>query len=548
MPVLIESALRVTLLAVAVGVVLAALRIRPARIAHAAWSGVAVLMLLMPVLVAWGPEAALPVLPAAERVRSPTRPPSAVVNDSRGVMTASPQRASDTPGQGWERAGLLAYTTVALVLLLRIGVGLRHASRLRREATVLAGRLTHPRCSTPITVGLWRPAIVLPRDWTDWPPSELAAVIAHETEHVRWRDPLIGCVTLTARAMFWFHPLAWWMHRRVATLAEHACDGAVLAQGHDPQAYAALLVKFAHSLRMAGGRVALRGTMMPGNGLGSRLEMLQQPQRLLTTRPRLVAAAVAYAAAVVLASAATPIDAAAPLRDAAAAVPVAQGQTAWRAASSEHFDIYFAPAQAGRVSDLAYEAERAYAHLSADMKYDLSDRVSVVLVDRDRDIGGGWIGAADFRRGVDGRPPMSVIVVSSESLDSQPGIMLHELTHSFALQIVPEATRDAPWLIEGLADHQRGVWAAESVRRVRDAIGSAWIPRIEAIGNTERYWSHALFDFMADTYGREGIRRCLFVLRARSRLTEAIPVAFGTSMDEFDRAFRAYLTARFGER
>jgi hypothetical protein len=462
-------------------------------------------------------------------------------------MPPPAERPAASPDWNWQRAALLAYGAVASVLLLRIAIGLRHASQLRAEAVVIDGRLTHPCCSTPITVGLWSPAIVLPPDWVDWPPSQLAAVVAHEREHMRWRDPLMACVTLAVRAIFWFHPLAWWLHRRVATLAEQACDAAVLAQGHDRQGYAALLLKFARSLRVAGGRVAVRGTMMAGNGLEARLRMLEQPRRPVSTRPRLLAAGVACAAAVVLASATTPTNAAAPLRGAPLPLPLAQNGAPWLTSSSEHFDIYFTPPQAGRVGDLTYDAERAYTDLSTAMKYDLNDRVRLVLVDRDRDIENGQRWTADITRG-SARRTASVIVISTESLDGQPGILLHELTHSFVLQIAPEATRVAPGLIEGLADHQRGVWTADAVRGVRDAIGSAWIPRLEDIGNADRFWSHALFDFVAERYGGEGIRRCLFVLRSRPRLAEAIPVAFGTSMEAFEQAFRAYLTARFGER
>jgi hypothetical protein len=546
MEILAESAVRVTLLTAAVGGVLAALRIRSPRAAHVAWCGVAIAMLLMPLMVAWGPEAAVPVLPGRQRLLSSTGAPSTAVDERRGVMPPPAKRPTASPDWNWQRPALLAYGAIASLLVLRIVIGLRHASRLQAEAIVIDGRLTHPCCSTPITVGLWSPAIVLPPDWVDWPPSELAAVVAHEREHMRWRDPLMAFLTLAVRAIFWFHPLAWWMHRRVATLAEEACDAAVLAQGHDRQGYAALLLKFARSLSVAGGRIAVRGTMMAGNGLEARLRMLEQPQRPVSTRPRLLVAGVACAAAVVLASAATPTNAAAPFRGAPVPAPLAQNGARWLSSSSEHFDIYFMAPQAGRVGDLTYEAERAYIDLSADMKYDLNDRVRLVLVDRERDIQNAQHWTADITRSA--RWTASVIVISTESLDGQPGILLHELTHSFVLQIAPEATRVAPGLIEGLADHQRGVWTTGAVRGVREAIGSAWMPRLEDIGHADRFWSHAMFDFVADRYGREGIRRCLFVLRSRPRLAEAVPVAFGTSMEAFEQEFRAYLTARFGER
>jgi hypothetical protein len=138
-------------------------------------------------------------------------------------------------------------------------------------------------------------------------------------------------------------------------------------------------------------------------------------------------------------------------------------------------------------------------------------------------------------------------VISTESLEERPGIIVHELTHYFAFEIIPEASRMAPWLIEGLAEHERGMWDADDVQRSRDAAASGQIPAFDSLADSDRHWAHALFDFVAAEYGAEGIRQYLFVLRTRSRPTDAIPVAFGVSLGEFSRAFRAYVVTRFGE-
>ena len=80
MDILAESAARITVLAFGVVVVLRALNIRSPRVAHRVWTAVVVVMLLLPIFVAWGPEFAVPLLssdaastlrlPAADRVAS----------------------------------------------------------------------------------------------------------------------------------------------------------------------------------------------------------------------------------------------------------------------------------------------------------------------------------------------------------------------------------------------------------------------------------------------------------------------------------------------
>jgi beta-lactamase regulating signal transducer with metallopeptidase domain len=79
--------------------------------------------------------------------------------------------------------------------------------------------LTSDRCVTPITVGWFAPVLILPRDWSRWPAEQLAVVLTHEQEHARRHDPLVQWLALFSRAMFWFHPLAWWLERRLAALA-----------------------------------------------------------------------------------------------------------------------------------------------------------------------------------------------------------------------------------------------------------------------------------------------------------------------------------------
>ena len=115
------------------------------------------------------------------------------------------------------------------------------------------GRLTSAACASPVTVGWLRPVVILPETWQEWSHNKLDAVLTHEHAHVRRRDPLVQWFALLNRAVFWFHPLAWWLERRLSVLAEQTCDDAVLARGHDPHDYSEYLLDTARSLGVAGG-------------------------------------------------------------------------------------------------------------------------------------------------------------------------------------------------------------------------------------------------------------------------------------------------------
>jgi outer membrane protein len=228
-------------------------------------------MLVLPFAIAWTPDVSLRVLPPAySNAPIAVAPPSA--STSVAVISMEPATAELTPAPSWNwQAWLLAlYCAGTAVLLTRLAIGTVRVSLLAREATVVNGELTSARIATPFTFGLLRPRVLLPEGWDRWPATRLAIVLDHEHAHAARRDPLVQWLALLNRAVFWFHPLAWWLERRLAALAEEACDAAVLARGHSASDYSECMLDLA---RMSGRRPMQRlvGTPMPGSALPARI-------------------------------------------------------------------------------------------------------------------------------------------------------------------------------------------------------------------------------------------------------------------------------------
>jgi TonB family protein len=96
----------------------------------------------------------------------------------------------------------------------------------------------------PGLVGILRPILLLPTNIdTSLAPDELASIIAHEHCHLRHRDNLTAAIHMLVQALFWFHPLVWWIGARLISERERACDEAVLASGNDPGTYAEAILK-----------------------------------------------------------------------------------------------------------------------------------------------------------------------------------------------------------------------------------------------------------------------------------------------------------------
>ena len=105
----------------------------------------------------------------------------------------------------------------------------------------------------PGSVGCFRARILLPRAWRDWDAGKLGAVLAHERAHAGRGDWLIQVVSHVNVCIFWFHPLAWWMERELARLAEEACDDVAVAGMGNREEYAAALVDIAGAAAVDGG-------------------------------------------------------------------------------------------------------------------------------------------------------------------------------------------------------------------------------------------------------------------------------------------------------
>ncbi|MCA9051628.1 MAG: hypothetical protein KDA89_22975, partial [Planctomycetaceae bacterium] len=114
----------------------------------------------------------------------------------------------------------------------------------------------------PVTVGWWKPTVLLPASWQDWSTSKLDAVLAHETTHVARRDFIVAVLAEVNRCVYWFHPMSWWLRRTLSDLAEEACDDAAIDLTGNPAGYARHLLEVASALAHGHGRIVHPGLSM----------------------------------------------------------------------------------------------------------------------------------------------------------------------------------------------------------------------------------------------------------------------------------------------
>ncbi len=198
----------------------------------------------------------------------------------------------------------------------RLVAGLCWVGRLRAHAVAapprwqavldaLSARLAAPldvlllsveQLAAPITVGWWRPVVLVPAGLlTRMPAPLLEALLAHELAHIARRDYLVNLLQACVEALLFFHPVVWWLSARVRAERELIADELAAGAIGDRRRLASALEALAASASAAAGAELVLSAR--GGSLLRRIEALvAQRPRSASWRPAAVATLLAGAA------------------------------------------------------------------------------------------------------------------------------------------------------------------------------------------------------------------------------------------------------------
>ncbi|HET8549455.1 MAG TPA: GWxTD domain-containing protein, partial [Bryobacteraceae bacterium] len=109
-----------------------------------------------------------------------------------------------------------------------------------------------------------RPVIVLPAAaLAGMSPDQFEALLAHELAHIARRDAWMSLLQSLVEAVFFYHPLLWWISARVRGERERCCDDIAVALCGSPVLYAEALLDL-EQRRPAGYALAATGSDLAG--------------------------------------------------------------------------------------------------------------------------------------------------------------------------------------------------------------------------------------------------------------------------------------------
>lgn len=240
---------------------------------------------------------------------------------------------------------------------------------------------------------------------------------------------------------------------------------------------------------------------------------------------------------------------------------ITYGDFDWKVYASPHFDVHHYWDDERLLQQLVSEAESAYLEVSRQLDHEIRFRIPLILYRTHADFEQTNITLQELPEGVGAfaEPFQNRMVVPiDEPPDRRYALIKHELTHIFEYDILyggslRRALRgNAPlWLMEGLASYIADDEDTFDQMVIRDAVVNNMVPsvrQLDVLSYLTYRFGHAIFAFIEDEYGPEGVRTFLFESRKQlvgGNMEKAFSDAFGLDVDQFDRIYARWLRQRY---
>jgi len=213
----------------------------------------------------------------------------------------------------------------------------------------------------------------------------------------------------------------------------------------------------------------------------------------------------------------------------------------WEYIQSEHFDVYYAEGGEYLANFTADVAESSYVQLKADLRYELGERVPIIIYNSHNE----WQQTNAFSIYL-----YEGIVGINESFKNRIGVPFggdykgfrhtihHELTHAIVNDMLYGSSLPAlisgqirlqlpMWLSEGLAEYEADRWTTHADMIIRDATISGYLMR-----SSPYQMGPSILNYIADKYGDEKIGEIIGKIKLTKDVEKGIRSSIGLDLEE----------------
>ncbi|MBP1679653.1 MAG: domain protein beta Propeller, partial [Bacteroidetes bacterium] len=225
----------------------------------------------------------------------------------------------------------------------------------------------------------------------------------------------------------------------------------------------------------------------------------------------------------------------------------------WSFIQSDHFDVYFALDGQKMAEFTAVAAESAYADLSRLFRYQLVNRVPIVVYNSHNDFQQTNVIGEYLEEGIGGVTELfknRVVVPFEGDYKKFRHVVHHELVHavindmfyggSIQSIISNNITLQIPlWFNEGLSEYAALGWDTNSDMFIRDATINQSLPEINRLSGYFAYrGGQSVFWYMSQKYGEQKIGELLNRIKSVRSVDGGFRAALGLNIEEFSERWQ----------
>jgi len=225
----------------------------------------------------------------------------------------------------------------------------------------------------------------------------------------------------------------------------------------------------------------------------------------------------------------------------------------WKYIQSEHFDVYFNDGGKYLAEFTADAAEAAYQSIRRSFRYDINNRVAIIIYKSHNDFQQNNVIKQYLSEGVGGVTELyknRVVLPFEGDYKKFRHVIHHELVHavvndmiyggSVQNAIVNNIRAQIPlWFNEGIAEYESLEWDTNSDMFICDAIVNNYMPEISNLGGYFAYrGGQSVFRYIAERYGEQKIGEIMQRLRATRNVDAAFKGAIGLSVKELSEKWK----------
>lgn len=225
----------------------------------------------------------------------------------------------------------------------------------------------------------------------------------------------------------------------------------------------------------------------------------------------------------------------------------------WFFIQTDHFDIYFSEGGEKIADFTATAAESAYASISKSFRYQLVNRVPIIVTNSHNDFQQSNVVSEYLEEGIGGVTELfknRVLIPFEGNYKQFRHVIHHELVHavvndmfyggSIQSIIANNITLQLPlWFNEGIAEYEAQKWETDSDMFLRDATVHEYLPPINRLSGYFAYrGGQSLWWYIANKYGQQKIGDILNRIKSTRSVDAGFRGAIGLGLEELNERWQ----------